>query len=166
MSEFRDAITWRGPDQPTFVAYGLWERNLADHVLLDLKKELEAAGPGVTVSTFVATDDDWPCEVGVFDVEASRWPDQLESFCEELLSTLCRYQARLAWMMFDGVFNDVSDIFSIEWATQVYAIRGNCGVDDLDYAVVDTERHSAQWKQIVLNHRHRVLVWYPRLQKT
>jgi hypothetical protein len=102
VSEFRDAIAWRSPTQLSFIVNGVWDRGAIHGVLKEIAADLEAAAPGSRLSPFVATDDDWPCEVGVFDVELSNWPDEPELFCDALLATVCRRGAGLSWMMFDG----------------------------------------------------------------
>ncbi len=66
-------------------------------------------------------------------------------------------------MMFEGVFNDVADVFSADWAPRVYAIRDDCGIDRVDYAIADPVRHSSEWRRLVLDHRQRLFEEYPTL---
>jgi len=68
----------------------------------------------------------------------------------------------MSWMMFDGVFNDVSDIFSDHWAGQVYAIR-DCRHGEVRTAIADQLRHAPEWQQFVLDCRRRVIARYPAI---
>ena len=165
MSEFRDAIGWRGGDRYSFTAYGVWEVDALDTPQTEsITGELKRLQPAAEVSSFVASDEGWPCAVGVFDIELGAWPAAVEDACEAVLDAVCRGGARLAWMMFEGMFNEVADMFSPEWARHIYAIKGNCNAAEVEFAVADSVRHSPDWEEAVASHRERVLGMYPRLR--
>jgi hypothetical protein len=164
MSEFKEAIAWRGPGRLSFIVYGLWKAG--DNqvpAMKTAKAALTDALPGSEVSLFVATDEGWPCNVGVFDIEFEGWPEDVEGACRELLAAVCREGSDLAWMMFDGVFNDVEDIFCQDWAAHIYAVQGDCRTPRVDLAIADDVRHSAGWAEVVVEHRARVLELFPML---
>jgi hypothetical protein len=164
MSEFNEAIGWRGPGQLSFIVYGIWKAR--EEPLPSMERAslaLSKAVPGSEVSLFVATDQGWPCKVGVFDVEFDVWPEDIEATCRQLTMAVCQEGSELAWMMFDGVFNDVKDIFSEDWARHIYAVRGHCEHLRVDVAVADEVRHSAGWAGLVAEHRARVLELFPSL---
>ena len=69
-------------------------------------------------------------------------------------------------MMFDGMFNDVWDLFSAEWASHIYAIKGDCRVDNIELAIEDDARHSPAWREVVLGYRRRLIDEYPSLAKS
>lgn len=165
MSEFEDAIGWRGPGRLSFIVYGIWRRGGDEHLstMEGAKAALVDLVPGSEVSCFVASDEGWPCDVGVFDIELEVWPEDLEAICRELPRAVCRHGSQLAWMMFDGVFNDVADIFCQDWATHIYAVQGNRESPDVDLAVADEVRHSAGWAKLVAEHRGRVSSIFPSL---
>ena len=66
--------------------------------------------------------------------------------------------------MFEGMFNEVADMFAPEWSRHIYAIKGNCNAAEVEFAVADSVRHSADWEEAVASHRERVLGMYPRLR--
>lgn len=76
---------------------------------------------------------------------------------------VCREGAEFAWMMFDGVFNEIEDIFCEDWAAQIYSIKGDCGTDQVGLAISDDVRHSTGWAQLVAKHRAWVLNHFPTL---
>jgi hypothetical protein len=165
VSDFKDAIGWRGPDRLSFIVYGLWRAG-GDH-LAEMERARVALAdvvPGSEVSLFVATDEGWPCNVGVFDIELADWPENVEGACNELLMAVCRERSEIVWMMFDGVFNDVEDIFHPQWAAHIYAIRADCDSPQADLAIADEERHSARWAHLVAKYRAQVLNLFPTLE--
>lgn len=164
MSRFGDAIAWRGGGRLSFIIYGLWGRDEVTSRLADVTEDLTRAAPESRVSAFVAADDDWPFDVGVFDVEGSTWPDDPELFCNALLATICRHGARVSWMMFDGVFNDVWDILSDGWAPHVYALR-HCRIDRIGLALADDVRQSPEWTEFVRGFRGLLIAEYPSLKR-
>jgi hypothetical protein len=164
MSEFEDAIAWRGPDRLSFIVYGVWRAGGPVTAMERAVTSLKNVVPDSEVSFFVATDADWPCSVGVFDIECDRWPDSLEEFCKQLLAAVCREGPDVAWMMFDGVFNAVKDIFRQNWAPHVYAVLGDCRTERVDLAIADVVRHSAEWAQVLGTHRERVMSLFPTLR--
>lgn len=164
MSEFKEAIGWRGPDQLSFIVYGIWKAG--DEHLPAMERAslaLTKAMPGSEVSLFVATDEGWPCNVGVFDIEFDVWPADIEAACWQVTMAVCQEGSELAWMMFDGVFNDVKDILSEDWARHIYAVREDCEQLQVHVAVADEVRHSAGWAGLVARHRARVLELFPSL---
>lgn len=165
MSEFRDAIGWRGGDRFSFTVYGVWEVGALDGPRTEtITGDLKRLQPRAEVSSFVAADEGWPCAVGVFDIELTTWPDAVEDTCSAYLDAVCRGGARLGWMMFEGMFNEVADMFSPEWARHIYAIKGNCDAAEVEFAVVDSVRHSPDWDEVVAKHRGRILGIYPQLR--
>jgi hypothetical protein len=165
MTEFESAIAWRGIRHRSFIAYGIWQRPGIDDLATELAEELAGVEPGSQISSFVAADEDWPCVVGVFDVEVSKWPNEPEQFCRDLLGGLCRRGARLGWMMFEGVFNEIGDIFSDSWAPHIYAIGPDCGTGRVRVGIADEVRHSPEWKEFVLGCRRQLLAEYPGLDR-
>lgn len=163
MSQFEEAITWRGPDKLCFIAYGIWRPNEVESVLQGAAKSMAEIANGLKVEPFVATDDDWPCDVGVFDVEMSYWPRDVATFCNRVLVELCSCGATSSWMMFDGVFNEISDIFSGGWAASIYAVMGDCSIESFDCAISDSTRNSSEWAQLIVTHRERVLSLFPEI---
>jgi hypothetical protein len=126
-------------------------------------RALTKAMPGSEVSLFVATDEGWPCNVAVFEIEFKVWPADIEAVCRQLTKTVCQEGSELAWMMFDGIFNDIKDIFSEGWAGHIYAVQGSCEQLKVDIAVADEVRRSAGWADLVAKHRARILALFPSL---
>ena len=162
--KFDTAARWRGEPPISLILYGLWEgaghRPEMDQVLQELRAEQRA----VEVSLHVATDEEegWPCSVGVFDIGLQSWPLALEDVFRRWLGVISRHEAHAAWMMFEGTFMAVGDIFSELWGPSIYAIRA-ADTDESFVAINDDERASRRWVEIIAMHRRRVLARYPML---
>jgi hypothetical protein len=166
MSEFKDAISWRGPDRPSFIIYGLWRVNTPVESIERASVRLKNVVQYSEVLVSVATDEGWPCSVGVFDVEFHDWPSAPEGVCRQLLGGVCQEGPELAWMMFDGMLNALEDIFCQEWAAHIYAVQGDCGAGRVDLAIDDEIRRSPEWEQLIATHRERLRTLFPSLRGT
>jgi hypothetical protein len=164
VSEFKDAIGWRGSDRLSFIVYGLWPIEKPVGGMERASASLTNVISGADVSIFVATEQDWPCSIGVFDIECDQWPADPEEVLRQLLAAVCSEGSVPAWMMFDGVFNSVQDIFREEWATHIYAVQWDCTANQVDLAIADEVRHSTDWAGRLRQHRERVLVLFPSLR--
>ncbi len=91
MSEFENAIGWRGPNHLSLVAYGIWEPHRIDAVVArETAKDLTCLFPTAQVAHFIATDEGWPFDVGVFDFEFATWSDEPQLVCANILEVVCR----------------------------------------------------------------------------
>lgn len=164
MSKLKAAIAWRGNDNFSFLVYGAWAKgDLGAGLAGRIAVALAAIDPSYRASSFIATDEDWPCEIGVFELEGTLWPKEPESTFQRWLQELCSNDAKLCWMMFEGAFNDVRDIFQHDLASQIYAAWANCQNDAAEFALADELRGSADWGHRIAQMRERMVGLFPEL---
>lgn len=114
--KFLSAIAVEGTPLREILCYGLFEKSFLDANFNSMAGEKKSGE-----SIYRLAGDDWPSDIVLFSLRIGGADDVVMKIIYSIEHMFLAGPCRAAVCMYDGVFNDYSDIFSASSASSTYA---------------------------------------------